>query len=151
MDIIINSVDYRGSIVDGPGIRSVLFVQGCDNKCPGCHNSSTWDIDMGKSIAVSDLVDEIRAKTFNKKLTISGGEPLLQAPAVLDLVKRLDDFNITLYTGLELEDVPKDLIEHLDYLKVGKYDVEKRCTTIDYLGSTNQWFIDLRRHEFEGS
>jgi anaerobic ribonucleoside-triphosphate reductase activating protein len=78
-------------------------------------------------------------------LTISGGEPLLQTPAILKLVKELNDFNIVLYTGYELDDVPRELLDHLDYIKVGKYEKSKRCTTIDYLGSTNQRFIKLGR------
>ncbi len=143
MEITINSIDYSGSIVDGPGIRTVLFVQGCQQRCEGCHNRSTWDINAGLTVPVSELASELQSRSLNRKLTISGGEPLLQAPAVLELVTALDDFNIVLYTGFELEDVPKKLTDHLDYIKVGNYDKEKFCTTIDYVGSTNQRFIDL--------
>ena len=145
MNTIINSIDYKGSIVDGPGIRTVLFLQGCEQRCEGCHNPETWDINMGKSVPVTDLANEIRRRSINRKLTISGGEPLLQLPAILELINLLNDFNITLYTGFEMVEVPKEILEKLDYLKVGKYDKEKRCTTIDYIGSTNQRFINLKR------
>ena len=144
MEITINSIDYSGSIVDGPGIRTVLFVQGCHQRCEGCHNPSTWDMNAGMTIPVGELADELRSKCLNRKLTISGGEPLLQVPAVLELVSALDDFNIVLYTGFELEDVPKELADHLDYIKVGYFDKEKCCTTIDYVGSVNQRFLDLK-------
>ncbi|MHB8360735.1 MAG: 4Fe-4S single cluster domain-containing protein [Thermoplasmataceae archaeon] len=144
MDLIINSIDYRGSIVNGPGLRTVLFVQGCEQKCKGCHNPYTWNINLGKPTPVSELTDEIRNNSITKKFTISGGEPLLQTPMILELVKKLDDFNIVLYTGYEFEDVQKELLEHLDYIKVGKYEQGKRCTTIDYIGSTNQRFISLK-------
>lgn len=100
---------------------------------------------LGKSVPVSELANEIRNKSISRKLTISGGEPLLQTPAILELVKELDDFDIVLYTGYELEDVPKELLDHLDCIKVGKYEKNKRCTTVDYAGSTNQRFIPLRR------
>ena len=95
-DLIINSIDYQGSIVDGPGIRTVLYVQGCVKRCKGCHNPSTWDIKNGKSVDINSLASELRKKVTNKKITISGGEPLLQYDAVLELVKLLYDFNIAL-------------------------------------------------------
>ena len=77
MNILINSIDYKGSIVDGPGIRTVLYLQGCEQRCEGCHNTGTWDINIGKFVSVIDLANEIRRRSFNNKLTISGGEPLL--------------------------------------------------------------------------
>ena len=149
MKIIINSIDYRGSIVDGPGIRTVLFVQGCKRECEDCHNPSTWDFDKGKEFDIEDIVEELRKKCLNKKLTISGGEPLLQYPAILDLVKILDGFNIVLYTGFEYDDVPKELLPYLDYIKVGKYIKERGSTIIPFMGSNNQRFIDIRGGKIE--
>jgi anaerobic ribonucleoside-triphosphate reductase activating protein len=143
MDLIINSIDYTGSIVDGPGIRTVLFIQGCNKKCDGCHNPNTWDIKKGRKIHIENLISKLRSNVINKKLTISGGEPLLQYPAVLELVKGLIDFDIALYTGFEFEKVPRELFTYLNYIKVGKYVKEQRCTTIPFIGSTNQRFIDL--------
>ena len=106
---MLSSIDYRGEVVDGPGIRTVLFVQGCALRCLGCHNPSTWDISKGKAVDTEDVIKELRTNVSNKKLTISGGEPLLQYRAVLELVRALPDFDIALYTGFELENVPKDL------------------------------------------
>ncbi|MGA2385259.1 MAG: 4Fe-4S single cluster domain-containing protein [Candidatus Bathyarchaeia archaeon] len=143
MKIVVNSIDYRGSTVDGPGIRTVLFVQGCELSCRGCHNPSTWDISNGKTIDTEQLIEELRTKSLNKKLTISGGEPLLQYQAVLELVRNLADFDIALYTGFELEQVPKEIMKYLRHIKVGKYLQEKRSTTIPYVGSSNQKFIEL--------
>ena len=149
-ELKINSIDYSGSIVDGPGIRVVLFVQGCKQMCEGCHNPDTWDFNAGKRVQVSELINELKCRCFNKKLTISGGEPLLQAPAILELIRELNDFNITLYTGYEFDEVPDELLKMLDYIKVGRYEKEKHCTTIDYIGSTNQRFINLKRESYEG-
>lgn len=149
MKIVINSIDYSGSIVDGPGIRTVLFVQGCKRKCEDCHNPSTWDIDKGKEFDIEDIVEDLRKKGLNKKLTISGGEPLLQYLAILELVKSLDDFNIVLYTGFEFDDVPKEILHYLDYIKVGKYIKEQRSTIISFMGSNNQKFIELRGGKIE--
>ncbi len=144
MKIMLNSIDYNGSVVDGPGIRSVLFVQGCELRCRGCHNCSTWDIQKGKVVDIGDLIKELRTKALNKKLTISGGEPLLQYQAVLELTRGLSDFDIALYTGFEIENVPKEILRQLRYIKVGRYIQERRSTTIPYVGSSNQKFIDLR-------
>jgi anaerobic ribonucleoside-triphosphate reductase activating protein len=143
MKIVLNSIDYRGSVVDGPGIRTVLFVQGCELRCRGCHNSSTWDIHKGKTVDTEDLIAELRENVPNKKLTISGGEPLLQPKAVHKLVRSLVDFDIALYTGFEFERVPKKIMKHLRYIKVGKYLQERNSTIIPYVGSSNQKFIDL--------
>jgi len=124
-------------------------VQGCLRKCEDCHNPSTWDIEMGKEIDIEEIVEDLNKKCLNKKLTISGGEPLLQYPAILELVKSLDDFNIVLYTGFEFDDVPKEILHYLDYIKVGKYIKEQRSTIIPFMGSNNQKFLELRGEKIE--
>lgn len=149
IQIKIHSIDYRGSIVDGPGVRTVIFVQGCEQHCEGCHNPGTWDPNLGISVDIGQLASELREKSLNKKITISGGEPLLQYPAILELVKILHDFDIALYTGFEYADVPKEILPFLKYLKVGKYIKEKRTTITEYIGSTNQKFITLRGNQDE--
>lgn len=150
MQLVINSIDFRGSIVDGPGIRTVLYVQGCDLACRGCHNPSTWDVSKGKSVETGDLMVELRAKVHNKKLTISGGEPLQQYPAVLELLTGLSDFDIALYTGFNLDRVPKEILRLLRYVKVGRYIHEKGSTVLPYVGSSNQQFINLQGEHGEG-
>ena len=140
----LNSIDYSGSIVDGPGVRTVVFVQGCDQRCEDCHNPSTWDHKAGKLVEVKQIVEEIMDRGLNRKITISGGEPLLQYNAVFELVKRLEGFDIALYTGYDFEDVPKEILKYLHYIKFGKYIKEKRTTLESYIGSNNQKFIDLR-------
>lgn len=144
MKLRINTIDYKGSIVDGPGIRTVIFVQGCDIHCIGCHNPSTWEKSQGIELEVRKLISELRKKCHNKKVTISGGEPLLQYPAVLELVENLQDFDIALYTGFDLEEVPQEILQYIKYIKVGKYIKKKRTTTTLYVGSTNQKFIRLK-------
>jgi anaerobic ribonucleoside-triphosphate reductase activating protein len=121
-----------------------VFVQGCDRHCDGCHNPSTWDPKLGVKVDIDQLASELREKSQNKKITISGGEPLLQYQAILELVKKLDDFDIALYTGFDYADVPTEILPYLHYLKVGKYIKENRTTITEYIGSTNQQFIDLR-------
>ena len=144
MKININSIDYSGSIVDGPGVRTVLFVQGCEKHCKGCHNPSTWDKNQGTLIDIEDIINELREKCHNKKLTISGGEPLLQYDVILELVLQIQDFDIALYTGLELSDVPTKILKYIKYIKVGRYIKDKHTTITPYIGSTNQKFIQLK-------
>ena len=142
MKIFLNSIKQL-SLCDGYGCRTVVFLQGCDIHCPGCHNSSTWDIKKGTEIEISDLVREIRQKSFNKKLTISGGEPLLQKDALIELLKELKDFDLCLYTGHELKDVPEDVMKYLKYLKAGRFISEEKTTIQPFIGSKNQKFITL--------
>jgi len=140
----IHAIDWSGSVVDGPGIRTVVYLQGCDRRCAGCHNPRTWDWDAGIRIPVDDLVAELRSNVANRKLTISGGEPLLQSPAVIAMLRALPGFSVALYTGAELDDVPAELLGCLDYIKVGRYVDSLRTTTTPFVGSSNQRFMDVR-------
>jgi len=138
------SLDFSGSVVDGPGVRSVLFLQGCSHQCLGCHNPATWDPEGGEVIRIMELAAELRRRVHNKKLTISGGEPLEQAEALILLLRELEDFDIVLYTGFELADVPPAIIHLLSSIKVGEYLENFRTTTAPFIGSSNQRFIRLR-------
>ena len=109
----INSIMNNPSLCDGYGYRTVLFLQGCNLRCPGCQNPSTWDINKGTLIDVKELADILRIKCINKKLTISGGEPLLQQEALKDLLIELKDFDLCLYTGHEYNEVPKEILKYL--------------------------------------
>ena len=142
----INSIRYNNSVVDGPGIRTVLFMQGCNIQCKGCQNKSTWDINKGKEIAIDNLVNELNNKVFNKKITISGGEPLMQTAALIELVNKLNNlgFDIALYTGHRKEDVPSILVEKVNYLKTGNYIEELKTTVKPFVGSKNQIFEEVK-------
>lgn len=95
-------------------------------------------------MTTEEIAEILRQNVLNKKITISGGEPLLQAEALLELVKQLKDFDIAVYTGHKLEDVPKELFENIKYIKTGSYIEEKKTTEIPYIGSSNQQFRRLR-------
>jgi anaerobic ribonucleoside-triphosphate reductase activating protein len=139
-----NSLSNAYSVVDGPGNRIVLYLQGCLHHCDGCHNQTTWDLQRGLMVAVKDLKDELIKLSFNKKVTISGGEPLLQSKALIKLLKSLKEFDLCLYTGFEESNIPKSMINLLRYVKVGKYRKDLHTSEIKYIGSTNQKFINLR-------
>ena len=142
----INSIRYNNSVVDGPGIRTVLFMQGCDIRCKGCQNKSTWDINKGEEIDIDDLVNELNKKVFNKKITISGGEPLMQKEALIELVNKLSDlgFDVALYTGHQKEDVPSNIVEKVNYLKTGNFIEELKTTVKPFVGSENQVFEEVK-------
>ena len=145
----INSIKYNNSHVDGPGIRTVLFMQGCNIHCKGCQNKSTWDINKGKEISIDDLVDELKQKVFNKKITISGGEPLVQKDELVKLVDRLTEegFDIALYTGHQRNEVPTEIISKLKYLKTGNFIQELKTTIKPFVGSENQIFEEVSKDE----
>ena len=140
--IRINSIDFKGSICDGPGIRTVIYLQGCNIHCVGCHNPQTWDMDKGYLIPVEELFDKICRDSMYKRITISGGEPLNQKDAVYKLMSLLKTagFDVALYTGFDLNDVPAYILKTLNYIKCGKYIESLRSTIIPYIGSSNQIF-----------
>lgn len=142
----INSIRYNNSVVDGPGIRTVLFMQGCDLHCKGCQNRSTWNIEKGKKVDIDELVIELTKKVFNKKITISGGEPLMQKEGLIELVTKLNDlgFDIALYTGHQKEDVPSSLLDKVKYLKTGNFIQELKTTVKPFVGSENQVFEEVK-------
>lgn len=146
MKIRINSFWANKSLCDGPGIRSLLFCQGCDLHCPGCQNPSSWDPGGGAERDVADLAKEIIVRTDNGKITITGGEPLMQVAAVTELVTLLDEagMDVALYTGHQKEEVPQELISHLKYLKYGPYQKEHHTSTTPFVGSTNQVFERIK-------
>ena len=141
----VNTIDCRGSVCDGPGIRSVVFLQGCRKKCSGCHNPQTWDENGGKRMSVYDIFQKIDRYTPSKRITISGGEPLLQLDGLQALIDLLHErhYDIALYTGYDIKEVPKSILCKLDYIKYGRYK-EDLHTTLEYYGSTNQKFIPLK-------
>ena len=118
----IHSIESFGT-VDGPGIRFVIFMQGCTLKCKYCHNRDTWNTKAGTSITVEELVKEIlHYKSYMDNsgggVTVSGGEPLLQAEFVTELFKKLKTLNI--HTALDTAgSIPisseiKDLLKYTD-------------------------------------
>ena len=143
MRVYINSFRFNRSLVDGPGVRTVVFFQGCDIHCKGCQNPSSWNIEDGISYNVEELADLLKQKVINKKLTLSGGEPLLQKSAVIELIDKLPDFDIVLYTGHDLDEVPKEILQKISYIKTGAFVEELKTSTTPYVGSTNQTFMKV--------
>ncbi len=144
------------SIVDGPGIRFVVFAQGCVHKCPGCHNPHTHNTKGGYDIAIEDIVMQIRQNPLIDGVTFSGGEPFLQAGQFFKLAKRLKQFNynILAYSGYtfeqlleqaEINEDVKNLLNILDILIDGLFKRDKMDYALKFRGSSNQRIIDVQK------
>ena len=140
------------SIVDGPGLRLTVFTQGCPHHCPGCHNPDTWEPDGGEERSVEDLAALLEVNPLLKGLTLSGGEPFLQAGACAALARAarrrgLDVWTYTGYTwetltGADREDW-RELLEETDVLVDGPFLQERKSYAALFRGSDNQRLIDV--------
>lgn len=141
-------------IANGPGIRTVLWVAGCNHRCRGCHNPETWDPTAGTAFhtSVLDEIVESLSHPYIAGLTVSGGDPLypdnrITITSILSHIKELyPDKSIWVWTGYLYEDV-KDLLimDYIDVLVDGPFILEDRDITLKYKGSPNQRVIDVRR------
>ena len=140
----VNRLDLNGSVADGPGVRLVVFFQGCDKKvkCAFCHNPSAHLPNGGLVMTVDSIVSEL-LKSPIRKVTISGGEPLAQAEGLRCLLDALKEngFDIALYTWRQKGQVPEDVLDRIDWLKAGEYRHELRTSTMPFVGSLNQKFL----------
>lgn len=146
----IHSIETFGT-VDGPGIRFVVFMQGCTLKCKYCHNRDTWDVHIGKEISTEELVKEIlRYKSYMDNsgggVTVSGGEPLLQAEFVTELFKKLKELGI--HTALDtagslpISTQIKELLKYTDLvlLDIKQIDDEKAKNLTGFSNKNNLEF-----------
>ncbi|CAM3582744.1 anaerobic ribonucleoside-triphosphate reductase activating protein [Erysipelothrix sp. HDW6B] len=139
------------SIVDGEGIRSVIFTQGCPHNCPGCHNQKSIPYDGGELIAVEDVITQVLDANLGK-VTFSGGEPFIQAEALYLIAKRLKEegYNLWSYTGFKYEALMRHqdpyvqkFLGCLDILIDGRFMIRKKSMAALFRGSSNQRIIDV--------
>lgn len=149
----------KNSVVDGPGIRYVVFTQGCWHKCEGCHNPETHDPTKGSFKDIGEIYDEFVNDSSYDGITLSGGEPFLQSEALAELCIRIhklerDDIDIICYTGYTYEEILEiseksmsylTLLRNIDYLIDGKFVKDKASMDINWRGSTNQRIIDVKK------
>jgi len=141
------------SLVDGPGLRYVIFTQGCPHKCPHCHNPETWDADAGKEYSARQLIRLLKQQKKKKQgLTFSGGEPFAQAAELAEvaLAARQIGWDVVTYTGYTYEELlenadegVKALLSASDLLIDGRYIHKLRSMELPFRGSSNQRIIDL--------
>ena len=136
------------SIVDGTGLRFVIFVQGCPHHCKGCQNPQTHSFDGGMLVEVDDVKQMIdKQLPMCDGITLSGGEPFQQQTACIELARYAHSLGLDVwcYTGYTYEDVENtDLIKEVDVLVDGKYIESLRSLDLLYRGSSNQNIIFLK-------
>lgn len=137
----------ENSIVDGPGIRYVLWCQGCEHHCPGCHNPQTHDKQGGIDVEILELVSTIHALSYHSGITLSGGDPMMQAESLIELLKQCQNINVWCYTGYTWEEClqdpqKKELLQYIDVLVDGRFMKEKMPGGM-WKGSHNQRIIDV--------
>jgi anaerobic ribonucleoside-triphosphate reductase activating protein len=143
------------SLVDGPGLRFVIFTQGCTHECPHCHNPETWDMDAGKEYSVKQVIRLLKQQKKTKQgITFSGGEPFLQSAELAEVAvaAHLISWDIVTYTGFTYEELiennndgVKALLSATDILIDGKYIHDLRSIELPFRGSSNQRIIDLAK------
>ncbi len=136
----------RDSIVDGIGVRDVVFFQGCGKKCPGCQNPGTWDYQGGCHRFLGDVVNELAESSNN--VTISGGEPFDQFEDLLELCRQLSKQgkSIWVYTGNVVDPTKRCyqlLARYVDVIVDGCFVEALKDSNLLFRGSSNQRIINL--------
>lgn len=148
------------SIVDGEGIRTVIWMQGCPHHCKGCHNPETWNVEKGFLVDVKEVVEKIRNVSFQTGVTLSGGDPLIQIDACLEIAKYCQSLglNVWCYTGYKMEELLiranketnlKELLLNIDVLVDGPFMLELKSYDVPFRGSSNQRIIDSKKSIIE--
>lgn len=146
MNLRVFDICREGTHVLGPGLRYVVWVQGCNRCCPGCVTPESRSMDGGICLRVEDIAADIALQPKIDGVTISGGEPFLQAEAVAELLKlikaRRPDLTVIIYTGYELSQLTEvdkagEVLEYTDVLIDGPY-VESLNDNMGIRGSSNQ-------------
>ena len=140
----------RDSIVDGDGLRTVIWTQGCSHNCVGCHNKKAQSFSGGLLVRVEDIKREIDKLKLQRGITFSGGEPFEQSKECSAIAKyaKSRGYDVWAYTGYLFEDLIKDkekyeFLKQVDILVDGPFILEKRDLTLRFRGSSNQRVIDV--------
>lgn len=155
MKLRISSPITFDSIVDGPGLRMVIWTQGCAHNCRECHNPHTHNIDGGYDVDSGDIIKEIKSLKLQRGVTLSGGEPFLQPEALEEIVREAKNnkLDVWAYTGFTIEQLLDKknplyfknlkLLKQIDVLVDGKFIVEKKDINLKFRGSSNQRIINV--------
>ena len=140
------------SIVDGEGIRTVIWTQGCSHNCFMCHNPETQDFNGGDEVEIDDVIDKIKKLQGQTGITFSGGDPMFQPHACAQIAREIHKLgmNVWAYTGFTYEQVLKsksmiEFLKQIDVLIDGKFIYELKSYDALFRGSTNQRLIDVRK------
>lgn len=142
------------SIVDGPGLRLVVFAQGCPHHCPGCHNPQTHDPRGGRDMAVDDIARMMDKNPLLSGVTLTGGDPFMQPSACAEVAReaRKRGLSVIAYTGYTWEQLMgkddknvAELVSLCDYIVDGRFELKLRSLELRFRGSSNQRFIDVAK------
>lgn len=140
----------EGTSVDGPGLRTSIYLAGCSHHCPGCHNPESWEMNGGEERTLDELMDII---AYNETpVTFSGGDPLAQAQPLALLINRIKQelgYNVWCYTGYTWQQVMQQpqlmaVVRQLDVLVDSPFLMAERDTKLRFRGSRNQRLIDVQ-------
>ena len=154
----VHSIESFGT-VDGPGIRFVLFLQGCSLKCKYCHNRDTWDMTVGEEKTLEEIIEKVkRYKTYMNLsgggVTVTGGEPLLQVKFLIEFFKRLKEEKInTCIDTSGMFNITEDIKEVLKYTDLVLLDIkhidDEKCK--DLVGFSNKKELEFARYLSENN
>lgn len=149
------------SIVDGPGLRYGVFVQGCSHGCPGCHNPESQPACGGTVERIEDVAARVAATRLDSGVTLSGGEPFEQAAACAELARRVRAMgkDVWVYSGYRYEDLASGaagadapaLLAEADVLVDGPFVQSLHSYDLQWKGSSNQRVIDLAATRAQGT
>ena len=139
----------EGTSVDGPGLRTSVYVAGCRHNCPGCHNPQSWSMDGGRPMTIAQILTVIEDNDFD--VTITGGDPLYHPEEIYILTRLIKERmgkNIWLYTGFTLEEILKDeqlkfALRYVDTIVEGRFIQELADKNLRFRGSSNQQIINI--------
>lgn len=139
----------RESIVDGQGIRMVIWSQGCKMACPGCHNPETHNPCGGQEYDIEELKKEItKYAKYHQGITLSGGDPFLQPEANKELADHAHSLGLDVwaYCGKTYEQLQDNvLLSSCDVLVDGPFIKELRDITLAFRGSSNQRIVNVQQ------
>lgn len=152
----INGINFE-SIVDGIGVRIVIYVSGCKHNCLGCHNPSTHSFQNGQLFddeLKNNIIKYINESPIISGITFSGGDPMFSANDVynfmIEIKKKCKQINIWLYSGFLYEEILNDnemneVLKEINVLVDGKFELDKKSTILPFRGSSNQRIIDVQK------
>ena len=152
MQIRLSGPIERDSIVNGDGLRAVLWTQGCPNHCKGCQNPETWDFQGGILVEIEEIKNRLRALKGQTGLTFCGGEPFVQPEACREIAEwaRAElGWNIWSFSGFTYEQIKEKggaawkFLKSLDALIDGPFILEQRDISLKFRGSKNQRILHL--------
>ena len=144
------------SIVDGEGIRSVIWFQGCSHNCPGCHNPETHDFKAGVEVSLKEMKTQIDELEYQSGVTFSGGDPMMQVEALAELAAYVKEkgMNVWVYTGYTFEELMilaeknesyLKAMEQIDVLVDGRFVMDLKSFDVQFRGSSNQRILDMKK------